>query len=218
MIFTPGNVQSCENSWELLKQIWCFYSYGGNYTPHISNISYREIISEQPSRGDRNIGGNSNIFEKCSPRKLGKINPIWRTDFSDGLKTTNYPWTPKPRKMKENPQYMGYNPETWRLWFPMVVMMLPIFPVHICHGTDKSVERLVLVAHGYKLGIAVRVPNNLLFRFNHFQWGVSYQPILFIYCLLVQYRMAQVIELVVSMLVMKPIRYICSKQWVHSYP
>ena len=125
--------------------------------------NHREVIE--------NIGGNSNIFEKCSPRKLGKINPIWRTDFSDGLKTTNYPWTPKPRKMKENPQYMGYNPETWRLWFPMVVMMLPIFPVHICHGTDKSVERLVLVAHGYKLGIAVRVPNNLLFRFNHFQWG-----------------------------------------------
>ena len=72
----------------------------------------------------------------------------------------------------------------------MVVLMLPIFPVHICHGTDKSVgSRLFLVAHGYKLGIAVRVPNNLLFRFNHFQWGSLINLFclyIFIYCLLVQ--------------------------------
>ena len=93
----------------------------------------------------------------------------------------------------------------------MVVSMLPIFrpifPVHICHGTDKSVERIVWVAHGYE---------DLLYRFNHFQWG----SLIKLFCLygVYWYRKAQVTELVISMLVMKPIRYTCSKQWVHSYP
>ena len=116
MIFTPGTVQSCENLWELLrmnlpttKTNLMFFSYRG-----IRRTCPTFPIEKSFQSNDREVietlVATQIFFEPCSPQKLGKMNPIWRTDFSDGLKTTNYPWTPKPRKMKENPQYMGYNP------------------------------------------------------------------------------------------------------------
>ena len=49
-----------------------------------------------------------------------EITPIYPCIF--GRSINNYPWTPKPWKMKVlHPQNMGYNPKKWRLWVPMVV-------------------------------------------------------------------------------------------------
>ena len=56
------------------------------------------------------------------PKKPPKTNRERALKFdiqTEGIGT--YPWIPKPWKMKVSiPRNMGYNPEKWRLWLPMV--------------------------------------------------------------------------------------------------
>ena len=62
------------------------------------NISYREIISEQRSRGDRNVGGNSNILWKMFTPKIGEDEPNLTNRFFRWVENHQLPLDPKTMK------------------------------------------------------------------------------------------------------------------------